>query len=216
MPSTKKSVDMVFLCQPNNPTGQVAESALMQKILEQCPSRGRVAGGGWSVFWIFPAGRKTVYDEGRAGGAEGGCFILKGPPSSTAWLDVRSSSYGLCVDRAAGAYAKRGSPWAVSSLAQGGRHRGIEQSDLCERDADNLEGTPYLMKECRALGLRVIAGRANYLLFRAAKTLGEEMEKRGVVLRGCGNYRASMIHGIERLCVRGRKRHSASNTEGGD
>lgn len=41
-----ENVDMVFLCQPNNPTGQVANRALMQKILEQCPSRGRVAGGG--------------------------------------------------------------------------------------------------------------------------------------------------------------------------
>ena len=28
-----ESVDMVFLCQPNNPTGQVANRALMQKIL---------------------------------------------------------------------------------------------------------------------------------------------------------------------------------------
>ena len=40
----------------------------------------------------------------------------------------------------------------------------------------------------RSLGLRVISGKANYLLFRAPNKLGEKMEKRGVVLRGCGNY----------------------------
>ena len=40
----------------------------------------------------------------------------------------------------------------------------------------------------RALGLRVIEGRANYLLFRADETLGERLEKLGVVVRSCGNY----------------------------
>ena len=40
----------------------------------------------------------------------------------------------------------------------------------------------------RSLGLRVISGKANYLLFRAPNKLGEKMEKRGVALRGCGNY----------------------------
>ena len=39
-----------------------------------------------------------------------------------------------------------------------------------------------------ALGLRVIEGRANYLLFRADETLGERLEARGALIRRCGNY----------------------------
>ena len=82
-----------------------------------------------------------------------------------------------------------GQPWAVSSLAQAAGIAALEQGDYVERVRALVEEErPYLMEGMRALGLRVIAGRANYLLFRAAKTLGEEMEKRGVVLRGCGNY----------------------------
>ena len=47
---------------------------------------------------------------------------------------------------------------------------------------------PYLLAGLRALGLRVIAGRANYLLFRADETLGERLEARGALIRRCGNY----------------------------
>ena len=37
----RPGVDMVFLCQPNNPTGQVIERPLMEKILEKYPERYR-------------------------------------------------------------------------------------------------------------------------------------------------------------------------------
>ena len=39
-----------------------------------------------------------------------------------------------------------------------------------------------------ALGLRVLDGRANYLLFQAPETLGEALRQRGAVLRSCANY----------------------------
>ena len=40
----------------------------------------------------------------------------------------------------------------------------------------------------RALGLRVLDGSANYLLFQAPETLGDALRQRGIVLRSCGNY----------------------------
>ena len=47
---------------------------------------------------------------------------------------------------------------------------------------------PILASGLRALGLRVIEGRANYLLFRAPEALGEALRRKGAVLRSCGNY----------------------------
>ena len=47
---------------------------------------------------------------------------------------------------------------------------------------------PVLRDGLRALGLRVLDGSANYLLFQAPETLGESLRPRGIVLRGCGNY----------------------------
>ena len=47
---------------------------------------------------------------------------------------------------------------------------------------------PKLAAWLRALGLQVIEGSANYLLFRAPETLGAALQQRGVCLRSCGNY----------------------------
>ena len=38
------------------------------------------------------------------------------------------------------------------------------------------------------MGLRVIPGEANFLLFRCEQALTEPMARRGVLLRNCGNY----------------------------
>ena len=47
---------------------------------------------------------------------------------------------------------------------------------------------PVLRDGLRALGLRVLDGSANYLLFQAPETLGDALRQRGIVLRSCGNY----------------------------
>ena len=47
---------------------------------------------------------------------------------------------------------------------------------------------PRLTAGLRALGLRVLDGRANYLLFQGPETLGDALRQRGVVLRSCSNY----------------------------
>ena len=45
----------------------------------------------------------------------------------------------------------------------------------------------YTLENVRA-GLRVLDGRANYLLFQGPETLGETLRQKGVVLRSCANY----------------------------
>jgi len=53
---------------------------------------------------------------------------------------------------------------------------------------DGLHPANALTDSLRALGLQVIEGSANYLLFRAPETLGAALQQRGVCLRSCGNY----------------------------
>ena len=36
MDAVDESIDMVFLCQPNNPTGQLASPELVKKLLRRC------------------------------------------------------------------------------------------------------------------------------------------------------------------------------------
>ena len=51
-----------------------------------------------------------------------------------------------------------------------------------------LQTRPGLAAGLRALGLRVVDGQANYLLFRAPADFGAKLRRHGAVVRGCGNY----------------------------
>ena len=82
-----------------------------------------------------------------------------------------------------------GQPWGVSSLAQAAGLAALEETAYVEKvRALIAEQRPRLTDGLRALGLRVLDGKANYLLFQAPETLGETLRQRGAVLRSCANY----------------------------
>ena len=82
-----------------------------------------------------------------------------------------------------------GQPWAVSSLAQAAGLAALDETAYVARVQELIaEQRPILRDGLRALGLRVLDGSANYLLFQAPETLGDALRQRGIVLRSCGNY----------------------------
>ena len=87
---------------------------------------------------------------------------------------------------AAGGAAVADGARADAALAQGlaGDVAHVEGAAVLARDGQR----PRLAAGLRALGLQVIEGSANYLLFRAPETLGAALQQRGVCLRSCGNY----------------------------
>ena len=87
------------------------------------------------------------------------------------------------------AMALAGQPWGVSipaqaagvaALAEHGYVRQVRALIAAER--------PRLASALAGLGFRVIPGEANYLLFRTPLSLLEPLRRRGILLRGCGNY----------------------------
>ena len=179
--------DMVFLCQPNNPTGQVAERPLMQSILDKCKAVGALLVVDECFLDFLPDGDSFTMKSELSGAKN--LFILNAFTKLYGMAGVRLG-YGLCADANLIAQMRgAGQPWAVSSLAQAAGLAALEQTEYVARVRALIEQErPYLENGLRSLGLRVISGKANYLLFRAPNKLGEKMEKRGVALRGCGNY----------------------------
>ena len=149
----------------------------MQKILEQCQAVGAWLAVDECFLDFLPDGNLFTMKEELSGGRK--LFILKAFTKLYGMAGVRLG-YGLCAEgKLLTQMRSAGQPWAVSSLAQAAGIAALEQGDYVERVRALVEEErPYLMEGMRALGLRVIP----------AKTLGEEMEERGVVLRGCGNY----------------------------
>ena len=177
---------MVFLCQPNNPTGQLTTLPLVEQILHRCAACGTLLVVD-ECFLDFLPDHALHTAKGLLGA--GDLVILKAFTKLYGMAGVRLG-YALSADTALLEQMQAcGQPWGVSSLAQAAGLAALEETAYVEKvRALIAEQRPRLTTGLRALGLRVLDGRANYLLFQAPETLGEALRQRGAVLRSCANY----------------------------
>ena len=179
--------DIVFLCQPNNPTGQVTPPALVERLVRRCAECGAVLVVDECFLDFLPdrdawTAKQLLRDAPQL-------IILKAFTKLYAMAGVRLG-YALCGDatlleKMRGA----GQPWAVSSLAQAAGLAALQETAYADAvRALIAEQRPRMAAGLRALGLRVMDGQANYLLFRATPDFGEKLRRRGAVVRSCANY----------------------------
>ena len=179
--------DIVFLCQPNNPTGQVTPPALVERLVRRCAECSAVLVVDECFLDFLPdrdalTAKQLLRDAPQL-------IILKAFTKLYAMAGVRLG-YALCDDatlleKMRGA----GQPWAVSSLAQAAGLAALQETAYAGAvRALIAEQRPRMAAGLRALGLRVMDGQANYLLFRATPDFGEKLRRRGAVVRSCANY----------------------------
>ena len=185
--AVNQSIDLVFLCQPNNPTGQITPPELVQRLVRRCADCGAVLVVD-ECFLDFLQQRDALTAKPLLQAAPN-LVILKAFTKLYAMAGVRLG-YALCANTALLAKMQAaGQPWGVSSLAQAAGAAALREAAYADAvRALIADQRPKLAAGLRALGLQVIEGSANYLLFRAPETLGAALQQRGVCLRSCGNY----------------------------
>jgi len=180
-------VDMVFLCEPNNPTGVTSSRGFLRQVLEKCREAGAVLVLDECFNDFLDAPEEHTMKGELAAFPE--LLILRAFTKLYAMAGVR---LGYCLS-ANGAFLERmrqaGQPWAVSALAQAAGLAALRE-DAYVAQVRSLICTEraWLKAKLEELGLRVIAGEANYLLFQSEKPLTEPLRARGILLRDCGNY----------------------------
>ena len=179
--------DIVFLCQPNNPTGQVTPPALVERLVRRCAECGAVLVVDECFLDFLPdrdawTAKQLLRDTPQL-------IILKAFTKLYAMAGVRLG-YALCGDAALLEKMRgAGQPWAVSSLAQAAGLAALQETAYAGAvRALIAEQRPRMAAGLRALDLRVMDGQANYLLFRATPDFGEKLRRRGAVVRSCANY----------------------------
>lgn len=179
--------DMVFLCEPNNPTGVTTDPALMTQILERCHDTGTllVLDECFGDFLDAPETHTRKGDLAKYPSL----LLLKAFTKLYAMAGVRLG-YVLCADTD---FLERmrgmGQPWAVSSLAQAAGVAALRETDYVRQVRElTAAERAWLMRQLTGLGLRVIPGEANYLLFQSSRPLAEPLKRQGILLRNCGNY----------------------------
>lgn len=179
--------EMVFLCEPNNPTGRTTSMPLLQRIADHCAEQGTVlvVDECFGAFLDDPQKHTLVPLLGQYPNL----VILKAFTKIYAMAGVRLG-YALCSN--ADLLQKlqaAGSPWSVSSLAQAAGIAALQEVKYVEQVHVLIrEQRVLLANGLQALGLRVIPGEANYLLFQSQQPLLEPLRQKGILLRSCGNY----------------------------
>ena len=179
--------DLVFLCEPNNPTGVTAGRPLLLQILRRCRETG--------TRLVLDECFGDLLDDPESHTLKGeleaypNLLILKAFTKLYAMAGIRLG-YALCADRA---LLERmylaGQPWSVSVPAQAAGAAALRETAYRERVRSLVRRErPCLAKRLGTLGLRVVPGEANYLLFQSPVSLGEPLARRGILLRSCDNY----------------------------
>ena len=107
-------IEMVFLCQPNNPTGQLAQPALVEALLHKCEAVGARLVVDECFLDLLPEG--DTLSAKRLLQTSKHLVILKAFTKLYGMAGVRLG-YCLCTDEALLARMQAaGQPWAVSSL----------------------------------------------------------------------------------------------------
>ena len=185
--AVQDSTDLVFLCQPNNPTGQLTDPGLVARLLDRCTACGALLVLDECFLDFLPDHDRWTAKPFLA--AHPNLLILKAFTKLYGMAGIRLG-YCLCSDPALlDAMRISGQPWAVSSLAQAAGLAALEETAYVEQvRALIAQQRPILTAGLRVLGLRVLDGAANYLLFQGPASLGETLRQKGVVLRSCANY----------------------------
>lgn len=193
-------LDLVILCEPNNPTGVTTDRDLLLKILQRCRETGclLVVDECFNSFLDEP--EKHTLLPCLPGG---NLFVLRAFTKFYGMAGIRLG-YGLCADHSLLEKMERAAqPWAVSTPAQAGGIAALKEEKYGKKLRNLIKKERPRMEEAlRSLGCRVIAGEANYLLFFCGEVhLEELLRSRGILVRPCRNY-PGLTEGWYRVAVR--------------
>lgn len=199
--------DVIFLCTPNNPTGQLLDRRFLVQLLGVCRRRG--------VRVFLDECFLELSDGGREAGMAAfleenpGLFLLRAFTKTYAMAGLRLG-YCLTADRGLlERMAAMTQPWNVSLPAQEAGLAALGEDAYLER-ARCLIRTEraFLEAGLERLGLWTCPSSANYLLFFSERPLWEPLLDRGILIRDCGNYQG-LGPGWYRVAV---KRHEENQS----
>lgn len=195
-------IDLVILCNPNNPTGQVIPKWLVKKGMERCAAIGArlIVDECFHDFLDEPEEIVMTNDV-----ADNPNLILL--RSFTKMYAMPGIRLGYCLSSdipLMESLYDMGAPWSVSVIAQVCGIAAAQDTEFAVRTRNYIaEQRAYLQDGLQELGFAVIPGKANFLLCKneIIPNLVQEMRKRGILLRSCGNFTGLDDHWF-RIAVR--------------
>ena len=200
-----EEVDLLFLANPNNPTGNLMSRKELIKVLDHCRDKG-----------IY-----VVLDECFIEFCDRGCSMLQEIERFPNLILVRAFTkifaipavrlgYLVCSNPLLAEKIGRQLPeWNLSGFAQAAGCECAMQSTFVEKTVAYIEKErEFLEAGLKKTGCQVFPGKANFLLIYSEQPLYDRLLEKGILIRGCENFRG-LSKGFYRIAVKSRKENEA-------
>ncbi len=193
-------IDVVFLCNPNNPTGLLLDPEFLQRVLEHCRENcTMLVVDECFLDFVEEPERHSLKSELSS---HPNLFLLKAFTKRYAMAGIRLG-YGLCGNQE---FLERMSrmtqPWNLSVIAQKAGVAALKETEYVRRGRQVVfEELEWLKEEFQKLGISIYDSQANYLFFEGPANLWEKCEARGILIRDCSNY-TGLSKGYYRVAVK--------------
>ena len=198
-----KTVDMLILCTPNNPTGRTIESGLLREICGKCKEN--------NIIFLCD---ECFIDFAESGaGAERymnkNVVVLKAFTKIYAMAGLRLGYALFGDDMLAEKVRETGQFWSVSAAAQTAGESALDETDYLEKTLELIKDEcGYLSENLRKFGFRVYPSEANFILFYTDKPLDEMLLREKILIRNCENF-SGLSKGFFRIAVRSHEENTA-------
>lgn len=192
------SIDMIFLCSPNNPTGQLVPKDILKAVAEKCLEN--------DIMFVCDECFLTFVTDGKIKSIRHcinkNVIILKAFTKIYAMAGLRLG-YALFGDSGlAEKVQQTGQYWSVSTPAQIAGIAALNEKNYIEKTVQLInKERDFLTAELQKFGFRVFKSEANFILFRCDIPLDELLLREKIAIRNCSNYEG-LSDGYFRVAVR--------------
>lgn len=192
-------IDMLFLADPNNPTGQRLASDVLQEILTACRKHHIIV----ILDQCFAelSGQQCHISQELTGYEN--VVVVRAFTKQFAMAGVRLG-YGICSNEGLRRQIQRQLPeWNVSIPAQQAGIAACRERAYMARSLTLIaQERSYLEREFTSMGMKVFPSHSNFLLFRSPIPLYEPLLERGILIRDCSNFQGLDEENFYRIAVR--------------
>lgn len=181
------NLDIVFLCNPNNPTGIVLEKEDVLKIATACKQVD-------SILVVDECFSEFLSNEEKYSIVNNiehydNTIILKAFTKIYAMAGLRLG-YSICSNHFLTEKIEETlQPWSVSTVASKAGCAALELHEFVDKTKKYIEEERnYLLRELSEIGVTTYNSKANYIFFRCEDNIVDPLISKKIIIRSCKNY----------------------------
>lgn len=196
-----EDVDILFLANPNNPTGSLMSREELRNVLSHCRDKGVYVVLD-ECFIEFCGKERSMLQEIET---FSNLILVRAFTKIFSIPGVRLGYFVCSNPLLLGKIGRQLPEWNVSRFAQAAGYECAMQTAFVEKTVTFIRKERRFLEDgLKQAGFRVFPGKANFLLIYCEQPLYDRLLEKGILIRDCENFRG-LSKGFYRIAVKDRK-----------